>query len=777
MKPAAKRGRQAVGAANPNNLPRYLTSFVPRKGELAALKALLARSRMVTLTGPGGAGKSRLAAELGRASLDLWPDGVWWVELAPFNDPDQVAGAVVAALALPARGSAEDVAAAFLATRRALLVMDNCEHLVAACAEFCQWTLERCPELTIVATSREALGVSGEGRWPVIALGASEAARLFEVRASLVRPDFTVEMGNRDAVNEICARVDHLPLAIELAAARVGMMTEQEILTQLSNRFRLLSGGNRTAPQRQQTMIATIDWSYRLLSREEAQLFSRLAVFSGGFTLESAHAVCAEGSESILGVLSSLVQKSMVVAEVSTGSETRYRLLESQLAYAEDRLGEIGDLEVMRRRHYEYFRDVLTTKDLSNGPQTIGGAPSTVAKDDWKRRESANLWAAVAWARNHVDDLGLSLVVDMDRVDHNQQRAVLEDLLAHSPTQGVIRARGFETAAFLASAQGDYQTALQRAESSVALSREIGDIEQVARGLNVVGMALQGSGQLAAAASAFEEAVALLKDSTRHVLVAMIKNSVGMQAINMGDYAAAADILAEVVATGKAQGDQGETAAYLESLACALLGLGDYPAAATTWRESLSIGRGLGDRFVMLCCLQGLSCIASRVLDDGRAIRLAAAAERMSTEESWRSDPWMLRQLVESEVQSRYRLGTRKSEQAWNQGWAMTVDQASGYALGESEQHTAVEAGPLSRREQEVVRLVAAGMTNRQIGERLFITERSAEGHLERIRNKLGVRSRTEVATWAVGHGLANDPGAPGEEDPGGSSSTGQRSD
>jgi predicted ATPase/DNA-binding CsgD family transcriptional regulator len=767
---AAKPGRHFAGSTIPNNLPRYLTNFVQREGELAAIKAMLGRSRMVTLTGPGGAGKSRLASEVASSSLGVWPDGVWWVELAPLNDPGQVAGAVVAAMALPGRGSGRDVVAAFLADRRALLVLDNCEHLVAACAEFCQRVLERCPELTIVATSREALGVSGEAHWPVASLPATEAVRLFEARAVLVRPTFKVASTNLEAVTEICERVDRLPLAIELAAARLGMMTEHEILSQLSNRFRLLTGGARTAPERQQTMTATIDWSFRLLSHEEAQLFTRLAVFRGGFTLESAQAICAEATESMLGVLSGLVQKSMVVAEVAAGSGTRYRLLESQLAYAEDRLRDSGDLGAIRSRHYEYFRKKSDSREIS-------AAPSSISRAEWKKWESANLWAAAAWARNHVEDLGLSLVVEMNIADFNQSRAVIDNLLAHYPIQGIVRARGLETAAFIAWVQGDHQVALQLAESSVALARGVGDVEQVADSLNVLGMALQGSGELAAAGSAYDEAIALLSDSGNRAMMATIKNSVGILAVQRGDFAAAADTLAGVVATGRAEGDPWATLSYLDSLAWAQLGLGDHPAASASWRESLSIASRLTDPFGVLVCLQGLSCVASRVHDDQRALRLAAAAEQMASAESLGTDSWMLRQLKESQLQSRARLGTRKSGEAWNQGLAMVAEQAVAYALEGIEPESATDAGPLSRREQEVVRLVAAGMTNRQIGERLFITERSAEGHLERIRNKLRLRSRTELATWAVGHGLSNDPGTPGEEDPGGSPPTGKPND
>ena len=742
------------------NMPHYLTNFVGRAADLTALKSVLAQSRLVTLTGAGGSGKTRLAAELGRACLELWPGGVWWVELAPVTDSRQVPAAVVTALELPGRGAALDVITAWLAARRAVLVLDNCEHLIAACARFCEAALQRCAELTILATSREALGMQGETRWAVSSMASADSVQLFGARARLVVPNFSVTASNLQAVSQICDRLDGMPLAIELAAARLGMMTEQEILSQLSDRFRLLTGGNRTAPERQQTMIATIDWSYRLLGKEEAQLFRRLSVFRGGFTLESAQAICSDADTgSLLESLAGLVQKSMVVAEGAGGAGTRYRLLESQLAYAEEQLRETGDLELVRRRHYEYYRDRLAANVLYQiGPPTIVDPTPMTARVDWHAREAANVWTAIGWARNNVDDLGLSLVVGMGIGDITHARAVVDDLLAHSPAQGMVRARAFSRASHIAGVQRDYQAALQAAETSVALSREVGDVYMLAHALNLVGSAHQSLGHLAAAAETYDEAAAILKDAPHPGALAKIRNSVAMLAIHMSDYAAAADILVEVVATGRAEHEDWHITAYLDSLACAQLGLNDYRAAAASWKEALSIARRFSDDYAILYCLEGLSCVAGRVRNDDRSLRLAAAVKKIYGIQSLGSDPWVSRRLEESLRQSRSRLGTRQSEAAWNEGWAMTTDQAINYAIGQSEPEAVVGAGPLSRRQREVATLVAAGLTNREIAESLFIAERSAEGHVERIRNRLGVRSRTEVATWAVEHGLMAPP-------------------
>jgi predicted ATPase/DNA-binding CsgD family transcriptional regulator len=759
VKATAKGGRQPARRAVSNNLPHYLTSFVGRKSELPALKTLLARGRLVTLIGPGGAGKSRLAAEVGRATLDLWPDGAWWVDLAPVSDPRQVAGAVASALQLTGRGPAEDVVIAWLAAKRALLVLDNCEHLVAACAEFCQAALERCPELTILATSREALGVPGEAQWPVSSLQASDAVPLFEARGALVRPDFKVSARNLDAVTQICERVDRLPLAIELAASRVGMLTEDEILSQLSDRFHVLTGGTRTAPERQQTMRATIDWSYRLLHDQEALLFRRLSVFRGGFTLESVQAVCGTDlGKNVLDLLSGLVQKSMVVADRKDVTGTRYRLLEAQLAYAEEELSEEGELDLMLRHHYEYFRDLLDAKSFTEFGER---PPPSLAESQRIALELANLWAAVEWARSNAEDLGLSLAITLSQtsfVDIAQARILITDVLNRFPEKGVQRAHALRVATWLAYFQGDDEAVGHHGQDALALAREFGDVEALAHALVAANLAPLIKGDLDAAAELMQEADSVLRGSSYRVLANTIRNNLGWIAVQRGDYSAGRDQLLECVASAASDGDSWLAATFLESLAWAQWGLNDEQSAKASFKAALAQSRAVTNKPAILDGLQGLLCVAAMTGDDPRTLRLAAAANRLSGEWSFRSERWVEKQAEESQGLSRSRLGARRSDEAWNQGWAMTMEQAIDYALHDTEPTNAVAADPLTRREREVAGLLAAGMTNRQIAERLFIAERSAEGHVERIRNKLGVRSRTEVATWAVEYGLKVSP-------------------
>jgi predicted ATPase/DNA-binding CsgD family transcriptional regulator len=757
---AAKRSRQGTNAAPPNNLPRYLTSFVGRGGELIALKSLLENSRMITLAGPGGAGKSRLAAEFGHAFLDLWPGGAWWVALGSVSDPRHVPGAVVAALELPGQGPPQDAAIAWLSARRALLVVDDCEHLVAACALFCQAALELCPELTIITTSREALRVPGETLWAVASLPASDAVHLFEARARQLVPTFRVTESNLETVTTICGRLDRMPLAIELAAARVGMMTEAEILSQLSDRFHLLTVGSRTAPERQQTMGATIDWSYRLLSEGEAQLFRLLSVFRGGFEIDSVQALSGGDLEGrVLELLTGLVQKSMVVAEGAASSGTRYRLLESQLAYAEDRLRESGELDLMRRRHYEYFGESLHAKTGSWPGRRR--AASEVAEAEWKLREWSNLWAAMEWAQYNADDRGIGLAIDLSFGSFGDialLRGVLSQALDRFQDRGAMRVRALCQAAQLAIWHGDYDAAVRDAEAGLALARELGDREVLAWSLNTTQYALWEHGERDAAMALLEEARSLVQGLGDHSLATTIKNNFATTAIERGECASARDVLVECVAAARAAGDALGLASFLGSLAWARQGLNDYSTADADFKHSLAIVRRLMNRSEIIESLHGLSSVASATGNDQRAVRLAAAAGRLCEEWSLKAYRWAEAQVEDAVLHSRSKLGTHKSEEAWAQGRAMTVDQVIDYALGEGEPETAIDVSILSKREREVAILVANGLTNRQIADRLFIAERSAEGHLERIRSKLGVRSRAEVARWSVEHGLMAAP-------------------
>ena len=389
--------RVAKAAAAQQRLPAQLTSFVGREAEMAEVRQLLEEHRLVTLTGDGGAGKTRLAIEIAGQILDRFADGVWYVDLAPITHPDLVPVTVARALGLPdqAGSSVTDTLVRFINDRTMLVVMDNCEHLADACATMVAELLGACPALTILATSREPVRAAGEFTWQVPSLSLDdEAIELFVDRARQSRPDFVITDDNATTVAEICLRLDGMPLAIELAAARIRALSMTEIVDSLHDRFRLLTGGARTAVRRQQTLRASVDWSHALLTEPEQVLFRRLSVFMGGFDLDAAQAV-GGGHDveryQVLDQLTLLVDKSLVVAE-HIKDRTRYRLLETVRQYALEKLGESGEADAVRARHRDYYTSTAAQLDLA---VDVGRE----ARLDQAEVEIDNLRAAFAWSR------------------------------------------------------------------------------------------------------------------------------------------------------------------------------------------------------------------------------------------------------------------------------------------------------------------------------------------------------------------------------------------
>ena len=376
-------------------LPMQLTSFVGREGQIADVRGLLADNRLVTLTGAGGSGKTRLAIQV----ASEFGDGVRYVDLAPITDPDLVPVAVARALGLPDQPgrSRMDTVVRFIGGRQLLLVLDNCEHLLDSSAELILALLGACPGLTLLTTSREPIGLAGEVTWRVPSLSLTdEAVELFEDRARRVRPDFTATDGDAVTVNEICTRLDGMPLAIELAAARVRALSLTEILDSLHDRFRLLTGGSRRAVRRQQSLSASVDWSHALLTEPERILFRRLSAFMGGFDLDAAQEVCSGGvlpRHQILDQLTLLVDKSLVVAE-STSGRTRYRLLETVRQYALEKLGESGEADAVRDSHRDHYTSMAAQFDTP----TPAGFEHLL---DQAEIEIDNLRAAFAWSHEH----------------------------------------------------------------------------------------------------------------------------------------------------------------------------------------------------------------------------------------------------------------------------------------------------------------------------------------------------------------------------------------
>jgi predicted ATPase/class 3 adenylate cyclase/DNA-binding CsgD family transcriptional regulator len=511
-----------------NNLPVQLTSFVGREAEIEAVRALLSEHRLVTLTGAGGSGKTRLAIQLATAVADGYPDGIRWVDLAPLADPSLVPAAVAAVLGVPESPvePITDTVVRHLAPRRCLIGLDNCEHLIESCAALAARLTHACPDVTLLATSREALRVEGETAWPVPplhlpdgseTLDECEAVRLFVDRVRSAQPRFSLTPDNVPAVAEICTRLDGIPLAIELAAARVRVLSVEQIAGGLADRFHLLTGGARTALPRQRTLESSVDWSHDLLDDTERVVFRRLAVFAGTFTIDAAEEVCAgEGvlGEQVLDLLGRLVDQSLVQVADEAGAQTRYRLLETIRDYARHKLTDAGEAEATRDRHLDHcvwFAE--RAADGLQGPDLFG----------WLQRVDAeldNLRAALDWSPHSGDpDRGAHLVGRLSlywfaRSELGIGRARLQATLDHASPEGRERAGALGALCFVYYRAGDMATAGRLGDEGIAIARRLDDPSLLGHALHWrAWVRYWGDADRFAAWADFEEAAALLLDT------------------------------------------------------------------------------------------------------------------------------------------------------------------------------------------------------------------------------------------------------------------------
>ncbi len=508
-------------AAVSQRLPVQLTSFVGRESDIAQVRGLVSQNRLLTLTGAGGVGKTRMAIEIAGQSANEFADGISYVDLAPITDPDLLPITTARALGLPDQPgrSTMETLVRFLADRRMLVVLDNCEHLLDASANLMVALLEACPGLTLLTTSREPIGTVGELSWRVPSLPlADKAIELFADRACRARPDFVVDEANAATVTEICRRLDGVPLAIELAAARVRALSLAEILDSLRDRFRLLTGGARTAVRRQQTLRASVDWSHALLTEPERVLFRRLAVFMGGFDLAAAQSVCGGVDVEryqVLDQLTLLVDKSLVTADDS-GSRTRYRLLETMRQYALEKLGESGEADAVRSRHRDHYNAVAARLD----------APAGSAYE--QRLEQAdveidNLRAAFTWSLENSDvELAAGLASSLQplwlargRVREGLswfETAFADDNVPRAEVKAAVRARALADEATLAirvAAAGSPE----KAERALTIAREVGDSALLARALTACGSIAAYNSNAELARTYFAEATELARET------------------------------------------------------------------------------------------------------------------------------------------------------------------------------------------------------------------------------------------------------------------------
>ena len=774
-------------------LPLPLTGLIGRERETAELRALLAPGgdgpRLVTLTGVGGAGKTRLALAVAHALADAYPDGGRFVDLAPLADPALVPQAVAVALGLrehPTRPVRDHILEQ-LRPRTALLILDNCEHLVDACAQLAEALLAACPGVRLLATSREALRVSGEAVWPVPPLAAPDpaqpppldtlagypAVRLFVARARAQQPGFTLTEGNAPAVAALCRRLDGIPLAIELAAARVPALPVEQLAARVGNALRLLTAGGRTAPSRQQTLRAALDWSHALLPPPEQQLFRRLAVFAGGWTLAAAEAACpGDGLEpdDVFELLAQLVTKSLVTAQ-EQGWQARYRLLEPVRQYAQEQLQAAGEEAQLRERHARFFLALVEEWEPVPWRDDHAAALARLEADH------DNLRAALRWALEAGEAaMALRLAGALWRYwsvrGHLQEgQAWLAAALAtgrgEAPT---LRAKVLNGAGALAHNSGDLRAAVAFFEESLALWREAGEQQRMAGVLLNLGHTVADRGDFARAEALLRESLALYRALEYAWGEAITLHTLGWLRLRRGTPAEAVAPLEEAVAVFRKLRNHWGLSRALTALGDAALELGAADRARALQAESLALAWGQGDRLTALLSLEGLARAAGTwdgAAAAARAARLYAAAETLREALGAPLPPPERAKHERYVAAVRARLDVDAFAAAWAAGRALSLDEAIALA---QQSPTLPEAGAPSRpagegdgdapagltpREVDVLRLIAAGLSNQEVADALHLSVRTVERHIANLYGKLGARHRGDAVAAAFRLGLA----------------------
>jgi predicted ATPase/DNA-binding SARP family transcriptional activator len=676
-----------------HNLPVELTSFIGRECELEEVNRLLRSRRLVTLTGAGGSGKTRLALRVAADVLGDYPAGVWLVELAPLADPGLVPRAVGAALGIreePGRTMTEALVER-LPAQRLLLLLDNCEHLVEPCAELAHALLSAGTELRILATSREALNVPGELAWrvpplslpepdttsPPAALADYAAIRLYVERAAAVRPGFVLDYDNAGAVTAICRRLDGIPLAIELAAARVRTMSPQEILQRLDHSFELLTGGARTARPRQQTLRATVDWSHDLLSLSEQVLFRRLAVFAGGFGLADAERVCADqelADGAVLDLLDHLVDKSLVLAEPGAAGSTRYRLLETLREYASERLQAAGEEVALRSRHLAHFLDLVeATHQHKMVSGSDAGLPVLTLNQD-------NLRAALGWGREadalRTLRMSTGLLDFWLSNDLAEGRRWLEESLAQVTERTPERARGLLAAGALANVQRLYDEARRYLEESLAISVELGDRRGEAWARTTLGQLCWAIEDHGGGRAQLERSIPMHEELGDRFGLARALIHLGSALSIPGGDAEGRCHLERGVAMAEELGDRWGMAYGLMLLGFAEIEAGKGASAGLRFRDALNLRVG----GFMAGPLEGLAHLVAEESAE-RAMRLLGAAMEIRDRFGGRRPPVMDRVIEPIRGRAERHLEPDLARRAWDEGHQMTTEEALAFAL------------------------------------------------------------------------------------------------
>jgi predicted ATPase/DNA-binding SARP family transcriptional activator len=724
-----------------NNLPIALTSFVGRADERAGIAQLLSSARLLTLTGAGGSGKTRLALAVATECLANYAHGAWLVDLAALTDGRLVPQAIATVLGLREESQYPlvDTLVEALRSRHMLLLLDNCEHVITSCAGLVQTFLNACPQIQVLATSREPLGVAGEITWhvPPLAvpnpqrrysleeLGQCEAVRLFVERAAAALPSFTLTQINAAAVAQSCRRLDGIPLAIELAAARVKILSVAQLAERLDDGLRLLAAGGRTTPPRHQSLRAAIDWSYMLLPDAERALFRRLAVFVGSWTLEAAEAISADphlepgaiAKAAVLELLAQLVDKSLVVVEIPTDSVARYRLLELMRQYAHEQLQASNEAALVALRHATFFLGLAETAEIElDGPQQVQWLDQIEIEHD-------NLHTALRWSFEHgALELALRLSGALGRFwalrgylsegrrwldaalahrsvvaapleakviyaagmlayrqgDYGQAETYFGDFLALQRELGHQQGVGDALAALgaVCYSRGDYAAARARYQESLTVWRALGDQLGIADALGRLGEAVMAEGDLAATRALLEESLALLQTGGNKQSIARVLGQLGEAARLQGDDDRAANYYQKSLVLVRELGYKGQIASVLHNLGHVALHQRDSSGAMARFAESLALFQKLGSKHGIASCLSGLGMVASVKGQSRQAIRLFGAALSMFDSIGATFEPADRAEFDRHMTATRQQLDDAAFQHAWAAGRAMTPEQA-----------------------------------------------------------------------------------------------------
>jgi predicted ATPase/DNA-binding CsgD family transcriptional regulator len=828
----------APGRAVTSNLPAYLTSLIGREQEVQVVCSFLQRPeiRLLTLTGPGGVGKTRLGVQVATALMNDFANGVCFVSLGPISDPELVIPTIAQALDLPEAGDAGQGQTqplqrlkTYLREKQVLLLLDNFEQVVTVAPSLVE-LLGACPRLKILVTSRAVLRVQGEYESvvPPLALPALKyppdtealshyaAVALFRQRAQATRPDFHITDANAPVIAEICVCLDGLPLAIELAAARIKLLPPEALLARLEHRLQVLTSGTRDLPARQQTLRSTIKWSYELLPADERRLFWRLSVFVGGCTLRAVEAVCGEADAVALDVLdgvASLLDNSLLQQTEQAGDEPRFVMLETIREYGRECLEASGEKEEIRRAHANYY--VALAEEAE---PTLCSAE----RENWVHRlerEHDNIRTALSWSVERKEAatalrLGGALWRFWLLHGHlSEGRQWLEKALAVAVPQvpSALRAKALNGAGVLAHYQGDYRQAKVLCEESLALFRELGDKRGMVASLNglglIVGQATRARNNYALARALYEESLAIVRELGDIWGIAETLWDFARVAIYQGDHTAGNSLCEESLAIFRELGDQRRIAEILGFLGYMAFYQGNYTTELTSMEESLAIMRELGDRrssarllwllgyaasvqddyakartfyeealailqelgikWFIASCLDGLAGVAVAQSQPEWAAHLLGAAALLREALGVSPPPYNLANYERTVATTRAQLGEERFAAAWAEGREMTLEQvlaeqgrATTPTVPTIKQPTDTVALPptypdeLTPREVEILRLVASGLSNAQVAEKLIISPRTVHAHVRSIYSKLGITSRSSATRYAIDHKL-----------------------